>query len=200
MSSRTAPCSTACSLTDPEPRYHPYLAGRVPFGVTSRRLRRVTAARRIGLGLHGSRLGRNAAPAVPCPPLPPRRPDATFRLSRPMPTGSRLLTAVLLAAAGVWLATASAFGAEGVRELPRNSSSFVEANCLDCHSGGVSESNFDLAAVGFDLSHREVFDRWVLIHARTQNGEMPPPESGVPRPVAPMAGARARTKRAAVRP
>ncbi len=53
---------------------------------------------------------------------------------------------------------------------------FIQANCSDCHSGSDAEGGLDLDALGWDLSRREVFDRWVLIHDRVRDGEMPPPD------------------------
>ncbi len=56
---------------------------------------------------------------------------------------------------------------------------FIEASCLDCHDSETAEGGFDLESLSFDLTRREFFDRWVLIHDRVRDGEMPPPDDGV---------------------
>lgn len=61
---------------------------------------------------------------------------------------------------------------------------FVQAHCLDCHAGESAEAGLDLETLPFDLTRRESFDRWLLIHDRIQDGEMPPPDDEIPQPVA----------------
>lgn len=56
---------------------------------------------------------------------------------------------------------------------------FIEASCLDCHDSGTAEGGLDLESLSIDLTRREFFDRWVLIHDRVRDGEMPPPDEGV---------------------
>ena len=62
----------------------------------------------------------------------------------------------------------------------------MAANCLDCHSAAAAEGGLDLESLSFDLTRREVFERWTLIHDRIRDGEMPPPDGGVPVRVAPV--------------
>lgn len=53
---------------------------------------------------------------------------------------------------------------------------FVESYCLDCHRGDDAEADFALDELPFDLSDSGNFERWVLIHDRIRDGEMPPPD------------------------
>lgn len=64
---------------------------------------------------------------------------------------------------------------------------FVEAHCLECHDSGSAAGGLDLETLRLDLSQRANFDRWLLIHDRVRDGEMPPPDGGVPTPVAAVA-------------
>ena len=86
------------------------------------------------------------------------------------------------------LCIAAMGGTTGARadESWRAVSEFVESRCLDCHDGEEAEAGLDLRSIGFDLSRRDVFDRWILIHDRVRDGEMPPPDDGVPRPLVPV--------------
>lgn len=70
-------------------------------------------------------------------------------------------------------------------QMPEAVQEFVEQNCLDCHGYGSSEGGLDFDELGFDLSRRDVFQRWTLIHDRVQRGEMPPPDDGIVRAVTP---------------
>src|SRR5690606_34730770 len=63
---------------------------------------------------------------------------------------------------------------------------FIEFNCAGCHTGPAAEGGIDFDALGFDLERREVYERWMLIHDRVRAGEMPPPDDGVPVPIAPV--------------
>ena len=57
---------------------------------------------------------------------------------------------------------------------------FLQAHCIDCHSGADAEGSFDLAALGGDLTDAELMRRWILVHDRIAAGEMPPADQ--PRP------------------
>jgi mono/diheme cytochrome c family protein len=65
-------------------------------------------------------------------------------------------------------------------QLPKQLQLFIEAKCLDCHVGDAAEGGLDLESLSFDLDRRDVFERWTLIHDRVRDGEMPPPDDGVP--------------------
>lgn len=66
-----------------------------------------------------------------------------------------------------------------------NVRAFLEANCYACHSGATRQGNLDLAALDaelppIDLADAEKFARWVQVHDRVRDGEMPP--KGMPQP------------------
>jgi len=46
--------------------------------------------------------------------------------------------------------------------------------CLACHSGKSAKGGLDLAALPFDLTSRATRERWIRIHDRIENREMPP--------------------------
>jgi len=64
--------------------------------------------------------------------------------------------------------------AEGKMTVPAQVRSFVEQNCLDCHDSSTQEGGLDLTKLDFNLQQQGAFDRWVLIHDRVRDGEMPP--------------------------
>ena len=51
---------------------------------------------------------------------------------------------------------------------------FVEATCLDCHSGEEAEAGLDLGSLKFDLNDRVRREKWIKVHDRVAAGEMPP--------------------------
>jgi hypothetical protein len=51
---------------------------------------------------------------------------------------------------------------------------FFEDHCIACHEGSDAEGNLDLSKVGDELADPDLMRRWVLIHDRVQDGEMPP--------------------------
>ncbi|MCA9068480.1 MAG: DUF1592 domain-containing protein, partial [Planctomycetaceae bacterium] len=53
-------------------------------------------------------------------------------------------------------------------------SSFLKAHCTACHAGETPEGSLDLEQVSQDFRDAEVRRRWVLIHDRVRDGEMPP--------------------------
>ncbi|TWU01182.1 hypothetical protein Pla52n_45540 [Stieleria varia] len=55
--------------------------------------------------------------------------------------------------------------------------SFVRQNCLDCHDGSDGEGGFDASTLTSDLQSPGMMQKWVRIHDRVRNGEMPPPDS-----------------------
>ncbi|MHC4879274.1 MAG: DUF1592 domain-containing protein [Planctomycetota bacterium] len=52
--------------------------------------------------------------------------------------------------------------------------SVLSQSCVECHNGDNAEGDLDLTSIAFDLRDRPVRDRWVMIHDRVRNGEMPP--------------------------
>ena len=59
---------------------------------------------------------------------------------------------------------------------------FLESHCYDCHDADSHKGNLDLTALKQDFSDPEIFARWVKVHDRIENGEMPPKKK--PRPAA----------------
>lgn len=64
--------------------------------------------------------------------------------------------------------------------LPPATSSFVEKHCLECHDSDTKKGGLDLTALKFDPANSTNFAKWVLVHDRVSNGEMPPKKK--PRP------------------
>ena len=60
------------------------------------------------------------------------------------------------------------------REWNRPLQPLLTAHCIDCHDGLDAEGGFDLSSLGEDLSDKETARRWVLVHDRIAQGEMPP--------------------------
>jgi len=50
----------------------------------------------------------------------------------------------------------------------------VQQICSKCHNADTAEGGFDVTRLSFELSDRAVRRRWILMHDRIQQGEMPP--------------------------
>ena len=50
----------------------------------------------------------------------------------------------------------------------------LRTNCFDCHDSESKEAELDLETLPFDLDDKAVFARWIRIHDRVRDGEMPP--------------------------
>src|SRR5204863_3366555 len=59
---------------------------------------------------------------------------------------------------------------------------FVEKNCAECHDTDTKKGGLDLPSLKFDPANSTNLSRWVLVHDRVSNGEMPPKKK--PRPEA----------------
>ena len=57
---------------------------------------------------------------------------------------------------------------------------FLAAQCFDCHQGEEAEASLDLEQLEFDLQDPQRKQRWLRIHDRVRDGEMPPPDYGSP--------------------
>src|SRR6266487_839296 len=66
------------------------------------------------------------------------------------------------------------------RDLPRASRQFVEQYCVECHDADTKKGGLDLTALKFDPANSTNFSRWVLVHDRVANGEMPPKKKARP--------------------
>src|SRR2546426_537657 len=64
--------------------------------------------------------------------------------------------------------------------LPAPASAFLEKHCFECHDTETKKGGLDLTSLKFEVNNPTNFSRWVLIHDRVSNGEMPPKKK--PRP------------------
>jgi hypothetical protein len=100
---------------------------------------------------------------------------ASGRTAGLAPSGTPVRTARLLLALG------STLGAP-TQEQPQELRGFIAKNCLDCHDSEARKGELDLSLLPFDLVERAGFARWVRIHDRVRDGEMPPPAQPRPDP------------------
>src|SRR5438046_607405 len=71
-------------------------------------------------------------------------------------------------------------GAVAAGDAPRAVRPFIEQHCLECHDVETKKGDLDLTALTFDLSNPTNFSKWVLVHDRVSNGEMPPKKKARP--------------------
>jgi len=50
----------------------------------------------------------------------------------------------------------------------------ISQSCVECHDKDTAKGGLDLTSLSFDLSDRSIRERWIRIHDRIENGEMPP--------------------------
>src|SRR5256712_12834994 len=67
-------------------------------------------------------------------------------------------------------------------DLPRTTRQFVEKHCVECHDADAKKGRLDLTALKFNPANSTNFSRWVLVHDRASNGEMPPKKKARPEP------------------
>lgn len=66
------------------------------------------------------------------------------------------------------------------------SRAFLEKNCFECHDTDTAKGGLDLTTLKFDPSDTKLFAKWVLVHDRLRDGEMPPKKRTKPAaPIAP---------------
>jgi hypothetical protein len=65
-------------------------------------------------------------------------------------------------------------------ELPGNATKFLENRCFDCHDEQTKKGNLDLTSLSTDFADRDAFARWVKVHDRLRDGEMPPKKKEQP--------------------
>ncbi|HWW01689.1 MAG TPA: DUF1592 domain-containing protein [Candidatus Acidoferrum sp.] len=51
---------------------------------------------------------------------------------------------------------------------------FLDSHCTECHDADLKKGGLDLTALKYDLAQQTNFAKWVLVHDRVSNGEMPP--------------------------
>jgi hypothetical protein len=65
-------------------------------------------------------------------------------------------------------------------DLPRASRQFIEKHCVECHDADTRKGGLDLTALKLNPTVATNFSRWVLVHDRVNNGEMPPKKKARP--------------------
>jgi hypothetical protein len=78
------------------------------------------------------------------------------------------------------LSLAGAPAARGQVPFPPQIAPFLERHCSSCHSGETPEAGLNLKSVPADLDDAEVRRRWVFVHDRVAQGEMPPKSADQP--------------------
>lgn len=76
---------------------------------------------------------------------------------------------------GVVALLSGGLGAE-VTKTPEAILAFVDQHCADCHDDSMKEGDLDLYSLGFDLTDKESFKKWMRVFERVKAGEMPPGE------------------------
>ena len=59
---------------------------------------------------------------------------------------------------------------------PAALSDLLDQSCLHCHEGDSAEGGLDLASLSSNLGDPNTAAKWVRIHDRVRDGEMPPPD------------------------
>jgi len=65
-------------------------------------------------------------------------------------------------------------------ELPPGARQFLDKHCFECHDAETRKGGLDLTELKLDLANSTNFARWVLVHDRASNGEMPPKKKARP--------------------
>src|SRR6185503_987635 len=65
-------------------------------------------------------------------------------------------------------------------DLPPAGRQFLDKHCFECHDAETKKGGLDLTALKLDLSNPTNFSKWVLVHDRASNGEMPPKKKARP--------------------
>jgi hypothetical protein len=65
-------------------------------------------------------------------------------------------------------------------DLPQTTRLFVEKYCTECHDADAKKGGLDLTALKFDPVNSTNFSRWVFVHDRARNGQMPPKKKARP--------------------
>ena len=63
---------------------------------------------------------------------------------------------------------------------PASIAPFLKQHCVDCHDSPSQEGGLDLTALGSDLADAALQAKWVRIHDRVRDGEMPPRDADQP--------------------
>ncbi len=77
-----------------------------------------------------------------------------------------------------FLAAVVTLGTEGpVNDLPGSAREFIADHCISCHDKTTKKGGLDLSSLRFDANDRALFTRWVALHDRVRDGEMPPKDA-----------------------
>lgn len=57
---------------------------------------------------------------------------------------------------------------------------FLEKHCTECHDAETKKGDLDLTALRLEFANPTNFSKWVLVHDRVSNGEMPPKKKARP--------------------
>lgn len=63
---------------------------------------------------------------------------------------------------------------EAAEEPPPRIAAIIKQTCVECHDTSTTEGGLDLTRLPFDLNDVSIRDRWIRIHDRIENAEMPP--------------------------
>jgi cytochrome c553 len=85
-----------------------------------------------------------------------------------------------MSCAAAWVASAAVPAAAEPARPPKPQWEFLDAHCLRCHDSAAKKGGLDLTALAFDLSDPVAYGKWVAVHDRVRDGEMPPKGSGKP--------------------
>ena len=64
--------------------------------------------------------------------------------------------------------------------VPADFSNHIEKRCTECHDKETTKGGLDLTAQSFDLNDPLIRERWIRIHDRIENSEMPPKAGDLP--------------------
>ena len=65
-------------------------------------------------------------------------------------------------------------------ELPTSAREFLTRHCIECHGGETRKGGLDLTALKDDLADAKDSGKWVAVHDRVRDGEMPPKKKARP--------------------
>lgn len=74
----------------------------------------------------------------------------------------------------------SAEATVAVAAPPASIAPFLQQHCVDCHDSSSREGGLDLTALGSDFADAALQAKWVRIHDRVRDGEMPPHDADQP--------------------
>lgn len=76
--------------------------------------------------------------------------------------------------------TAAPGGMLRAADLPASARDFLQRHCHECHDAETKKGGLDLTALKLDLAEARTFAKWVTVHDRVREGEMPPKKKAHP--------------------